>query len=206
MSNTSVRNALVPMVVDQTQNGERSYDIYSRMLKDRIIFFHDEVNEASVGLAIAQILYLEAEDPDSDIYMYINSPGGSVLDGLALVDTMNYVKPDIVTIGMGMCASMGSVLISQGAKGKRFMLPNAEIMVHQVMGGTKGQVSDMEIATAHAKRLKDKLTKMLADSTDGKTTLKKMTKMCDRDTWLTAEESVKVGLIDKVISNVNEVK
>ena len=203
---SKVRNGLVPMVVDQTQNGERSYDIYSRLLKDRIVFFHDEVNQASVSLAIAQLLFLEAEDPEADIYMYINSPGGSVLDGLALVDTMNYIKPDVVTIGMGMCASMGSILISQGAKGKRFMLPNAEIMIHQVMSGAQGQVSDMEIATAHAKRLKEKLIKMLADSTDGKTSLKKMAKMSDRDTWLTAEESVEIGLIDKVIDNVNEAK
>ena len=165
--------SLIPMVVDQTQNGERSYDIFSRMLKDRIVFFNDEVNYHTAGLAI--------------------------------VDTMNYISNDIVTIGMGMCASMGSVLISQGTPGKRFILPNAEIMVHQPLGGTQGQASNIEIAAKHILKTNELLTKMLADSTQGKCSYKKMVKLCDRDTWLSAEESLELGLVDKIIRNQNEI-
>ena len=190
--------ALVPMVVEQTSRGERSYDIYSRLLNDRIIFLSDEVNDVTASLVVAQMLYLEAQDPDKDIYFYINSPGGSVSAGFAIYDTMNYIKCDVCTICMGMAASMGAFLLSGGTKGKRLALPNAEIMIHQPLGGAKGQASDIKIHADHILRTRDKLNRLLAEHT-GKP-IEEIERDTERDNFLTAEEACAYGLIDKVIT------
>ena len=190
--------ALVPMVVEQTSRGERSYDIYSRLLNDRIIFLADEVNDTTASLVVAQMLYLEAQDPDKDIYFYINSPGGSISAGMSIYDTMNYIKCDVSTICIGMAASMGAFLLSSGAKGKRFALPNSEIMIHQPLGGMQGQASDIKIHADHILRIRDKLNKLLAEQT-GKS-LKTIEKDTERDNFMTADEAFEYGLIDKVIT------
>ena len=189
--------ALVPMVVQQTNHGERSYDIYSRLLNERIIFLSDEVNDVTASLVVAQLLYLESEDPDADISLYINSPGGSVSAGLAIYDTMNFIKCDVSTICIGMAASMGAFLLSAGAKGKRIALPNAEIMIHQPSGGSQGQASDIKIQAEHILRTRDRLNRILADNT-GKP-LDVIERDTERDNFMTAEEAVAYGLIDKVI-------
>lgn len=189
--------ALVPTVVEQTNRGERAYDIYSRLLNDRIIFLADEVNDTTASLVVAQLLFLEAQDPDKDICLYINSPGGSVSAGLAIYDTMNFIKCDVSTICIGMAASMGAFLLSSGAKGKRLALPNSEIMIHQPLGGMQGQASDIKIHADHILKTKDKLNKILAANTGR--TLKEITRDTDRDNFLSAEEALAYGLIDKVV-------
>ena len=190
--------ALVPMVVEQTSRGERSYDIYSRLLNDRIIFLADEVNDVTASLVVAQLLYLEAQDPDKDIYLYINSPGGSITAGMAIYDTMNYIKCDVSTICVGMAASMGAFLLSSGAKGKRMALPNAEVMIHQPLGGMQGQATDIKIHADRIIRIKEKLNKLLSEQT-GKP-LKTIEKDTERDNFMSADEAKEYGLIDKVIT------
>ena len=185
--------SLVPYVVEQTSRGERSYDIFSRLLNDRIIFLGEEVNDTTASLVVAQLLYLEAQDPDKDIQLYINSPGGSVTAGMAIYDTMQYIKCDVSTICVGMAASMGAFLLSCGAKGKRIALPNAEVMIHQPSAGTQGKVTDME----HFLKIKQRINKILADNT-GKTP-EQIKSDSERDNWMTAEEAKEYGLIDKVI-------
>ena len=190
--------SLVPYVIEQTSRGEISYDIYSRLLKDRIIFLGEELNDVSAGLIVSQLLFLEAEDPSKDIQLYINSPGGSVTAGMAIYDTMQYIKCDVSTICLGMAASMGAFLLAGGAKGKRFALPNAEIMIHQPLGGTQGQATEIEIAAKHILRTKEKLNRMLAENTG-----KDYETICadtERDNWKSAEEACEYGLIDKVIT------
>ena len=196
---SDIVNELVPMVVEQTSRGERSYDIYSRLLKDRIIFLGSEVNDITANLVVAQLLFLEAEDPDKDIQLYINSPGGSVTAGMAIYDTMHFIKCDVSTNCIGMAASMGAFLLAGGAKGKRFALPNAEIMIHQPLGGTQGQATDMEIQVEHMLRIKKNLTSILAERTgkDYETVLAD----CERDNWMTANEALEYGLIDSVVEN-----
>ena len=191
--------SLVPMVVEQTNRGERSYDIFSRLLNDRIIMLCEEVNDASASLVVAQLLYLEGQDPDKDISLYINSPGGSVTAGLAIYDTMQYIKCDVSTICIGMAASMGAFLLSSGAKGKRLALPNSEIMIHQPMGGMQGQVTDIKIHAERYLRMKENLNKMLADNT-GKP-LEIIQRDTERDNFMSAQEAMEYGLIDKVITN-----
>ena len=191
--------SLVPMVVEQTNRGERSYDIFSRLLNDRIIMLCEEVNDASASLVVAQLLYLEGQDPDQDISLYINSPGGSVTAGLAIYDTMQYIKCDVSTICIGMAASMGAFLLSSGAKGKRLALPNSEIMIHQPMGGMQGQVTDIKIHAERYLRIKENLNKMLADNT-GKP-LEIIQRDTERDNFMSAQEAMEYGLIDKVITN-----
>ena len=191
--------ALIPMVVEQTAKGERSYDIYSRLLKDRIIFLGEEVNDVSANLIVAQLLFLESEDPGKDIHLYINSPGGSVSAGWAIYDTMHYVKCDVSTICMGMAASMGAFLLAGGAKGKRFALPNAEIMIHQPSGGAQGQATEIEIAAEHILRTKKKLNTILSENTGQP--YETIVKDTERDNWLTAQEALEYGLIDKVMEN-----
>ncbi|HAL32526.1 MAG TPA: ATP-dependent Clp endopeptidase proteolytic subunit ClpP [Lachnospiraceae bacterium] len=188
---------LVPTVIETTNRGERAYDIYSRLLKERIIFLGDEVNSHTAGLVVAQILFLEAEDPDKDIHFYIDSPGGSVTDGMAIYDTMQYVKCDVSTICIGMAASMGAFLLAGGAKGKRMILPNAEVMIHQPSGGTQGQATEIQIAAEHILRTKKKLNEILAANT-GKP-VEKVAEDTERDNWLTAEEALEYGLVDKII-------
>ena len=188
--------ALVPMVVEQTNRGERSFDIYSRLLEDRIVFLCDEVNDATASLVVAQLLFLEAKDPDKDINLYINSPGGSVSAGLAIYDTMNFIKCDVSTTCIGMAASMGAFLLSSGAKGKRFALPNSEIMIHQPLGGAKGQATDIKIAAEHILRTRDKLNKILAENT-GKP-VEQIAIDTERDNWLSAQEAMDYGIVDKV--------
>lgn len=190
------RNALVPYIVEQTSRGERSYDIYSRLLEDRIIFLSGEIDDAVANTVVAQLIYLEAKDPSKDINLYINSPGGSVSAGLAIYDTMNYIKCDVSTICIGMAASMGAFLLSSGAKGKRFALPNSEIMIHQPLGGAQGQASDIKIAAEHILRTKKKLNTILAQNS-GKP-LEQIERDTDRDNYLSAEEAQNYGLIDKV--------
>ena len=190
--------ALVPTVIETTSRGERAYDIYSRLLKERIIFLGDEVNDATASLVIAQMLFLESEDSTKDISLYINSPGGSVSAGMAIYDTMNYIKCDVSTICVGMAASMGAFLLAGGTKGKRFALPNAEIMIHQPLGSTSGQATDMQIAAEHILRTKKKLNEILAKNTDKPIDVVETD--CDRNNWMTAAEAVKYGLIDKVVS------
>ena len=190
--------ALVPVVVEQTSRGERSYDIYSRLLNDRIIFLADEVNDVTASLVVAQLLYLEAQDPDKDIYLYINSPGGSISAGMAIYDTMNYIKCDVSTICVGMAASMGAFLLSSGAKGKRYALPNAEVMIHQPLGGMQGQASDIKIHADHIIRIRAKLNKMLSEQT-GKD-LATIERDTERDNFMTADEACAYGLVDKVIT------
>ncbi len=195
--------ALVPYVIEQTGRGERSYDIYSRLLKDRIIFFADEVNDTTAGVIIAQLLFLAAEDPEKDIHLYINSPGGSVSAGLAIYDTMQYIKPDVSTICIGMAASMGAFLLAGGAKGKRYALPNSEVMIHQPLGGARGQASDIKIHAEHILKTKQKLNEMLAQNS-GKP-LEVLERDTDRDNYLSAEEAKEYGLIDAVISSTKEI-
>ncbi len=189
--------ALVPMVIEQTGRGERSFDIFSRLLNDRIIMLSDEVNDATASLVVAQMLYLEAQDPDKDINFYINSPGGSVSAGFAIFDTMNFIKCDVSTICLGMAASMGAFLLAAGTKGKRFALPNSEIMIHQPLGGTRGQASDIKIHADHILHTRAKLNQILAERT-GKT-LAEIERDTERDNFLTAEAALEYGLIDKVI-------
>lgn len=191
--------ALVPYVVEQTSRGERSYDIYSRLLNDRIIMLCDEVNDTTASLVVAQLLYLESQDPDKDISLYINSPGGSVTAGMAIYDTMKYIKCDVSTICIGMAASMGAFLLSAGTKGKRFALPNSEIMIHQPLGGVQGQASDIQIHTEWLLRTKKKLNTLLSEATGQP--LEVIEKDTDRDNFMTAEQAAAYGLIDKVIAN-----
>ena len=198
MTSNKTRMALVPYVVEQTSRGERSYDIYSRLLKDRIIMLSEEVNETTASLIVAQLLFLEAEDPSKDIYMYINSPGGSVTAGMAIYDTMQYIKPDVNTVCIGMAASMGAFLLAGGAKGKRFALPNAEVMIHQPLGGTQGQATEIEIAAKHILHTREKLTKILAENCNKE--YNEVLKDCERDNWKTAQEALEYGLIDKIMS------
>lgn len=192
-----MNNSLVPMVVEQTGRGERSYDIFSRLLNDRIIFLSDEVNDATASLVVAQLLYLEAQDPDKDISFYINSPGGSVTAGMAIYDTMNFIKCDVSTVCIGMAASMGAFLLSAGTKGKRFALPNSEIMIHQPLGGAKGQATDIKIQAELILRTRDKLNAILAQNT-GKS-IEEIARDTERDNYMTAEQALAYGLIDKVI-------
>lgn len=189
--------SLVPYVVEQTSRGERSYDIFSRLLNDRIIFLSEEVNDTTASLIVAQLLYLEAQDPDKDIQFYINSPGGSVTSGLAIYDTMQYIKPDVSTICIGMAASMGAFLLSSGAKGKRIALPNAEIMIHQPSGGSQGQCTDIQIQAEQILKIKKRLNSILAENT-GKD-IETIERDCERDHFMTAEEAQTYGIIDKVI-------
>ncbi|MBQ8816283.1 MAG: ATP-dependent Clp endopeptidase proteolytic subunit ClpP [Lachnospiraceae bacterium] len=190
--------SLVPYVLEQTSRGERTYDIYSRLLKDRIIFLGEEVNEVTASLVVAQLLFLEAEDPDKDIHLYINSPGGSVTAGMAIYDTMQYIKCDVSTICIGMAASMGAFLLAGGAKGKRMALPNAEIMIHQPLGGAQGQATEIEIAAKHILKTKEKLNRILAENC-GKD-YEEVAADTERDNWKTAEEAVAYGLIDSVVT------
>ena len=191
--------SLVPMVVEQTGHGERSYDIYSRLLNDRIIILAEEVNDTTASLVIAQLLYLESQDPDKDISFYINSPGGSVTAGLAIYDTMQYIKCDVSTICIGMAASMGAFLLAAGAKGKRYCLPNSEVMIHQPLGGIVGSVTDVEIRNRNLKKTKDKLNRMLSEFT-GKS-MEEVVRDTDRDNFMTAEEAKAYGLVDEVIAH-----
>ncbi len=191
--------ALIPMVVEQTNKGERSYDIYSRLLEDRIIMLSGEIDDNMANIIVAQLIYLEGKDPDKDICLYINSPGGSVTAGLAIYDTMNYVKCDVSTICIGMAASMGAFILSSGAKGKRFSLPNSEIMIHQPLGGAHGQASDIKIQADHILKIKDKLNKILAENT-GKA-IEEVEKDTDRDNYLSAEDALEYGIIDKIFKN-----
>lgn len=188
---------LVPMVVEQTSKGERSYDIFSRLLKDRIIMLSGEVNDVTANLVVAQLLFLESEDPDKDIHLYINSQGGSITSGMAIYDTMQYIKPDVSTICIGMAASMGAFLLSSGAKGKRFALPNAEIMIHQPLGGFQGQATDIDIHAKRILKIKDKLNQILSENTNQP--LEKIKVDVERDYFMEASEAVEYGLIDKVI-------
>ena len=190
------KDMLIPMVVEQTNRGERSYDIFSRLLEDRIIFVNGEITDQTANLVIAQMIYLEGKDPDKDIMMYINSPGGSVVAGLAIYDTMNYIKCDVCTICVGMAASMGAVLLSSGAKGKRFALPNSEIMIHQPLGGFQGQASDIKIHADHIMKTKKLLNKILSENSG--TEIEKIERDTDRDNYMSAEEAKKYGLIDKI--------
>ncbi len=191
--------SLVPYVVEQTSRGERSYDIYSRLLKERIIFLGEEVNETTASLTVAQLLFLEAEDPDKDIQLYINSPGGSVTAGMAIYDTMRYIKCDVSTICIGMAASMGAFLLAGGTKGKRLALPNAEIMIHQPLGGAQGQATEIEIAAKHILHTKEKLNKILAENCNQPYDV--IAADTERDNWKTAEEAMAYGLIDRVITD-----
>lgn len=188
---------LVPTVIESTSKGERAYDIYSRLLKDRIIMLNGEVNQHSANIIVAQLLFLASEDPEKDIYLYINSPGGSVVDGMAIYDTMNYIKPDVSTICIGMAASMGAVLLSSGAKGKRFALPNSEIMIHQPLGGARGQATEIEIAARHILKTKERLNRLLAHNTGQD--YEKVVADTDRDNYMYADEAKVYGLIDDVI-------
>ena len=194
-------NALVPMVVEQTGRGERSYDIFSRLLNDRIVFLSDEVNDTTASLVVAQMLFLEAQDPDKDICFYINSPGGSVTAGMAIYDTMNYIKCDVSTICIGMAASMGAFLLSSGTKGKRFALPNSEIMIHQPLGGARGQASDIKIQADLILRTRDTLNRILAENT-GKS-IEEIARDTDRDNFMTADQALAYGLVDKVLAKRN---
>jgi len=194
---STISNYLVPMVIEKTQGGERAFDIFSRLLKERIIFVTGGIEDHMANLIVAQLLFLEAEDPKKDIFMYVNSPGGSVSAGLGIVDTMNHIKPDVVTVCVGMAASMGSIILSQGAKGKRSILPNAEVMIHQPWGGTQGQASDIEITARHILRTRETLNKMLAKAS-GKP-LSQIEKDTDRDFFMTAEETKKYGLVDIIL-------
>lgn len=190
--------ALVPIVVEQTNRGERSYDIFSRLLKDRIILLNDEVNDITAGLIVAQLIFLEAEDPDKDIQLYINSPGGSITAGMAIYDTMNYIKPNVSTICVGMAASMGAFLLAAGEKGKRFALPNAEIMIHQPLGGTKGQAEDIRIHAERILKMRDKLNEILTERTGQP--IERIRKDTDRDFFMEAKEAKEYGVIDEVIT------
>ncbi len=199
-----IENSLVPYVIEQTSRGERSYDIFSRLLKDRIIFLAEDVNSASASLVVAQLLFLESEDPDKEISLYINSPGGSITDGMAIVDTINYIKCPVSTICVGMAASMGAVLLASGAKGKRFATPNAEILIHQPLiggGGLSGQTTEIKIHADHMVRTREKLNKLLSDRTGQ--SLETIEKDTERDNYMTAEEALKYGLIDGILDKRN---
>ncbi len=189
--------ALVPYVIEQNSRGERSYDIYSRLLKDRIIFLGEEINDATASVVVAQLLFLESEDPGKDIHMYINSPGGSVTAGMAIYDTMNYIKCDVSTTCIGMAASMGAFLLSSGAKGKRYALPNAEIMIHQPLGGAQGQATEIQIAAEHILKTKKKLNEILAENSGQPVEV--VEKDTDRDNWMSADEAKDYGLVDQVM-------
>ena len=191
--------ALVPYVVEQTNRGERSYDIFSRLLNDRIIVLSDEVNDATASIVVAQLLYLEGQDPEKDISLYINSPGGSVTAGMAIYDTMQYIKCDVSTICIGMAASMGAFLLSSGAKGKRFALPNSEIMIHQPLGGARGQATEIKIVADHILKTREKLNRILAENT-GKS-IEQIALDTERDNYLSAQEAMEYGIVDKVITN-----
>lgn len=191
--------SLVPYVIEQTSRGERSYDIYSRLLKDRIIFLGEEVNETTASLIVAQLLFLESEDPNKDIFMYINSPGGSVTAGMAIYDTMHYIKCDVSTMCIGMAASMGAFLLAGGTKGKRMALPNAEIMIHQPLGGAQGQATEIEIAAKHILQTKEKLNRMLSENTGQPYEV--IAADTERDNWKTAEEALDYGLIDTIVTS-----
>lgn len=189
---------LVPVVVEQTNRGERSYDIYSRLLKDRIIFISDEINDVTASLVVAQLIFLEAEDPDKDIQIYINSPGGSITAGMAIYDTMNYIKPDVSTLCIGMAASMGAFLLAAGKKGKRFALPNAEIMIHQPLGGTRGQAEDIRIHAERIVKLRETLNRILSEGTGQP--LERVRRDTDRDFFMEADEAKEYGIIDEVLT------
>lgn len=190
--------SLVPMVVEQTSRGERSYDIFSRLLNDRIVMLCDEVNDTTASLVVAQLLYLEGQDPDKDIHLYINSPGGSITAGMAIYDTMQYIKPDVSTICVGLAASMGAFLLSSGAKGKRFALPNSEIMIHQPLGGARGQATDIKIHAEWILKIKDRLNRILAEQTGQD--LATIERDTERDNFMSADQAASYGLIDKVIT------
>jgi len=200
--NHKIQNNLIPMVVEQTANGERAFDIYSRLLKERIIFLGTPINDAVSNTVIAQLLFLEAEDPDKDIYMYINSPGGVITSGFAILDTMNYIKPDISTICMGQAASMAAILLSMGKKGKRRALENSRVMIHQPLGGASGQASDIEIHTKEILYLRDKLNKILSDNTGQ--SIKQIEKDTNRDHFMSSKTALEYGLIDEIISEQNK--
>ena len=205
MFNNSIDNMLVPMVVEQSGRGERAYDIYSRLLKERIVFMVGPVTDETANLVVAQLLFLESENPDKDIYLYINSPGGSVTAGLSIYDTMNFIKPDVATLCLGQAASMGAFLLSAGAKGKRFALPNSRIMIHQpLLGGLSGQASDIEIHAKELLKIKQKLNQLMAEHTGRP--LSDLEKDTDRDNFMSADEAASYGLVDKVISNHNDTK
>lgn len=190
--------SLVPTVIESTGRGERAYDIYSRLLNDRIVMLHDEVNSVTASLVVAQLIFLEGQDPDKDISLYINSPGGSITDGMAIFDTMNYIKCDVSTICMGMAASMGSFLLAAGAKGKRYCLPNAEVLIHQPLGGTgRAQASDIDIVAKHIIFIKDKMNRMLSEMTGQP--LEKIIADTDRDNYMTAQQALEYGIVDKII-------
>ena len=197
---TDLNMSLVPYVIEQTNRGERSYDIFSRLLNDRIIILNEEVNNASAGVIVAQLLYLEGQDPEKDISLYINSPGGVITDGMAIYDTMQYIKCDVSTICLGMAASMGAFLLAAGAKGKRFALPNSEIMIHQPSGGAQGQATDISIHANHILRVKDKLNRILSEKTGQP--LEVIARDTERDNFMTAQEALEYGLIDKVIEHL----
>jgi len=197
-----MKNSLVPMVIEQTSKGERSFDIYSRLLKERIIFLSEEVNDVTASLVVAQLLFLDAEDPGKDIHLYINSPGGSVTAGMAIYDTMQYIKSDVCTICIGMAASMGAFLLAAGKKGKRYALPNSTIMIHQPLGGVQGQASDIKIHTDYLLMIKDKLNRILSENT-GKP-LEQIEKDTDRDNFLSSKDAKEYGLIDEVMTSINE--
>lgn len=192
----NIQATLVPMVIEKTQAGERAFDIYSRLLKERIIFITGGIEDHMANLVVAQLLFLEAEDPKKDIYIYVNSPGGSVTSGMAIIDTMHHIKPDVATVCVGMAASMGSLILSQGAKGKRFILPNAEVMIHQPMGGAYGQATDIDITAKHILKTRDRLNKMLAKATGQK--LSKIEQDVERDFFMDADEAKSYGLIDQI--------
>lgn len=196
-------NSLVPTVIEQSSKGERAFDIYSRLLKERIIFLSDEVNDVTASLVVAQLLFLDAEDPGKDIYLYINSPGGSVTAGMGIYDTMNYIKSDVSTICVGMAASMGAFLLSSGAKGKRYALPNSTIMIHQPLGGMQGQASDIKIHADHILKTKEKLNRILSEQT-GKP-YEKLVEDTDRDNFLSADEAKEYGLVDMVMTSMSDI-
>lgn len=198
MNMENIRSNLVPTVIETTNRGERAYDIFSRLLKERIVILSEEVNHITASLITAQLLFLEAEDPDKDIQFYINSPGGSVSDGLMIFDTMNHIKPDVQTISMGMSASMGAFLLAAGTKGKRFILPNSEVMIHQPSSGTQGQASDILIAANHIKRTRERLNELMANMTGQ--SIEMIEKDMDRDNWMSAEEAVKYGIVDHIMN------
>ncbi len=190
-------SSLVPIVVEQSSRGERSYDIYSRLLKDRIIFLDGQITDETASLVVAQLLFLESEDPDKDINLYINSPGGLITAGMAIYDTMNYIRPDVCTICVGMAASMGAFLLSSGAKGKRYVLPNAEVLIHQPLGGTSGQASDIKIAADHIIKIRERLNRILAANTGQP--YEKIALDTDRDNYMDAKEALEYGLVDKIV-------
>lgn len=200
------KNSLVPYVIEQTSKGERSYDIFSRLLKERIIFLSEQVDSASASVVIAQLLFLDAEDPGKDIYLYINSPGGSITDGMAIYDTMQYIKSDVCTICVGLAASMGSVLLAAGKKGKRYALPNSEVLIHQPLiagGGLSGQTTEIKIHADHMVKTREKLNKILSERTGQP--LGVIEKGTERDNYMTAEEAKKYGLIDEIMTNINDI-